>query len=97
MSLFWVSPVDPDIALAMIPLFERGTIALTEYYTKLRPDERPTGTPAQAARMVRGIVTREDFVKHADLCFDHVTINAAVIHVLCAHGAICAVLDKRPK
>lgn len=85
---------DPVTSSLMAPLFERGREALRTFIATLPEKDWPLGGP-DAARAVSFIITKADFVSHAALCFDHVTNNGALVHVLCETGAICAIFEKR--
>lgn len=88
-------PPDPAAALAIEPLLERGKAALRAHIASLPPHDQPLGGPDVAVRQLKAVVTIDDFIANAGLCFSHVVNNGALLHILCEGGAICAVFDKR--
>lgn len=82
-----------ELARAMVPLLERGDEALRAHIASLPASSGPiVGTGIG----VLYVVTEEDFAAHALLCLRFVTSEAArkPMHILCANGAICALLEQ---
>jgi len=79
----------------MLPLLERGREALRTYIRALPDGEGPIGGARSIGRSI-DIVTHDDFCKHAALVMRHVIHNRSPTHILCADGALCALIESRP-
>ena len=90
-----MSPKGPDsrVALSMLPLFERGQLALVAYVAALPAHEQPMGGVKAVERM--NVITAADFDKSPRLVRQHVCRNACMIHILCEDGHLCAIVEPR--
>lgn len=82
-----------ELARAMVPLLERGDEALRAHIASLPASAGPV---LGSGLGVLHVVTEEDFAANAMLCLRFVTSEAArkPMHILCANGALCALLEQ---
>jgi hypothetical protein len=78
-----------DVALAMIPLLERGTEALRAKFAHLAKEDRPIGLSVE-------VVLEADFVAYPALVLQHVCKNVPACHVLCADDSFCLLIGRYP-
>jgi hypothetical protein len=79
--------LDPDVALKVQRLIDRGRKALTDHLSRLPLTERPIGASSL------NVVLRADFEFHPKLCLDHVILNGRVLYILDAGGELCALVS----
>jgi|GEM_PF-4779804 len=80
--------LDTELGMRMRPLIERGRGAFRSYVMKLPKGLQPVGEAMH-------VVTRKDFLDHTALCLDFVETYGITVHVLCAHGPICILIERR--
>lgn len=78
---------DPGVALAMLPLLERGTEALRLKFANVPLADRPIGLTVD-------VVTEFDFIRYPALVLAHVCRNGTSTHILCASGVLCSLLER---
>ena len=79
--------------MRMVPLFERGQAALTDYVASLPAMGQPLGGTRAIVGMK--VVTAADHDDQPRLVRRYVCANRAVVQVLCEDGHLCSVHASR--
>ncbi len=83
--------LDPlGMALAIMPLLERGSEALKTRYASIPKKDRPIGLSI-------AVVTEEDFVRNSRLILRHVCASGTSTHILCESGVLCLLIERLPE